>query len=215
MISISIVEDNARLRRDLTEFLKASGECEVLASYPTAEAALASLARELPDVILMDLNLPGASGKECTARIKMRWPEVQVLMLTVYEDMDAIFGALQAGASGYLLKRTHPDELLRSIQEVHAGGAPMTSQVARKLIESFQKPPDFPVPEESDLAALTPREQETLALIARGFACKKVADYMSVTVHTVRAHLKHVYEKLHVRSRTEAVLKWLGDRPAA
>jgi DNA-binding NarL/FixJ family response regulator len=215
MISISIVEDNASLRRDLADLLQSSGECRVIASYASAEAALANLAAELPDVILMDLNLPGASGVECTARIKARWPGVHVLMLTVYEETDAIFGALQAGASGYLLKRTHPDELLRAIQDVHSGGAPMSSQIARKVIESFQRIPTSPIPQEADLAALTPREQETLAFLARGFVPKEVAEHMEVTVHTIRAHLKHIYEKLHVRSRTEAVLKWLGERTAA
>jgi DNA-binding NarL/FixJ family response regulator len=215
MISISIVEDNARLRRELADLLRASGQCQVVATYASAEAALANLEKELPSVILMDLNLPGANGAECTARIKARWPNVQVLMLTVYEDTDAIFSALQAGASGYLLKRTHPDELLRAIEEVDAGGAPMTSQIARKVIESFKRSPASPMPQETDLAALTPREQEILALLARGFVPKEVADQLSVSVHTVRVHLKHIYEKLHVRSRTEAVLKWLGERPAA
>lgn len=211
MISISIVEDNARLRRDLAGILQTSGECQVVATYASAELALANLAQELPAVILMDLNLPGANGVECTARVKARWPEVQVLMLTVYEDTDAIFGALQAGASGYLLKRTHPDELLRAIREVSDGGAPMSSQIARKVIESFQRTPATPIAQEADLAALTPREQETLGFLSRGFVPKEVAAQMGVSVHTVRVHLKHIYEKLHVRSRTEAVLKWLGE----
>lgn len=215
MISISIVEDNARLRRDLSELLQTSGECRVVASYASAEQALSRLAGELPEVILMDLNLPGASGVECTARIKARWPQLHVLILTVYEDTGAIFSALQAGASGYLLKRVHPDELIRAIKEVDAGGAPMTTEIARKVVASFQKAPASSTSVDAELVTLTHREQETLGLLARGFVPKEVADQLGVSVHTVRVHLKHIYEKLHVRSRTEAVLKWLGEKSAA
>ena len=215
MISISIVEDNARLRRDLCELLTASGECRVVGAYASAEQALARIGRELPEVVLMDLNLPGANGVECTARIKARWPQVHVLMLTVYEDTDAIFSALQAGAIGYLLKRTHPDDLLKALHDVDAGGAPMTSEIARKVVASFQKPAASPAPADEKLESLTPREHETLALIARGFVPKEVADKLSVSVHTVRAHLKRIYEKLHVRSRTEAVLAWLRENKPA
>lgn len=212
MTSISIVEDNARLRRDLSALLEASGECRILGTYASAEQALARLPQDPPEVVLMDLNLSGANGAECTAWLKARCPEVQVLMLTVYEDTDAIFSALQAGANGYLLKRAHPDELLRAIQEVKAGGAPMSSEIARKVVASFQKPPLSPVPGSRDLEVLTPREQETLDYLSRGFVAKEVADRMGVSVHTIRVHLKHIYEKLHVRSRTEAVLKWLGEK---
>ncbi len=210
MISVAIVEDNARLRRDLSALLEASGECRVLATYSTAEQALARLPLDPPEVVLMDLNLPGANGAECTARLKVRCPGVQVLMLTVYEDTDAIFSALQAGANGYLLKRAHPDELLRAIQEVKAGGAPMTGEIARKVVASFQKPPTGGAGRE--IETLTPREQEALTYLSRGYVAKEVADLLGVSVHTIRVHLKHIYEKLHVRSRTEAVLKWLGEK---
>lgn len=212
MTSIAIVEDNARLRRDLSALLEASGECQVLGTYSSAEQALAHLPLEPPEVVLMDLNLPGANGAECTARLRARCPEIQVLMLTVYEDTDAIFSALQAGANGYLLKRAHPDELLRAIQEVKTGGAPMSSEIARKVVASFQKPPLGSAPVSRELAVLTQREQETLDYLSRGFVAKEVAERLGVSVHTIRVHLKHIYEKLHVRSRTEAVLKWLGEK---
>ncbi|HEX2750200.1 MAG TPA: response regulator transcription factor [Verrucomicrobiales bacterium] len=212
MTSVSIVEDNARLRRDLSALVEASGECRVLAAYSSAEQAMGDLPLNPPEVVLMDLNLPGANGAQCTAWLKTRCPDVQVLMLTVYEDTDAIFSALQAGANGYLLKRAHPDELLRAIQEVKAGGAPMSSEIARKVVASFQKPPVVSLPPGKDLAALTPREQETLDYLSRGFVAKEVADHLGVSVHTIRVHLKHIYEKLHVRSRTEAVLRWIGEK---
>ena len=214
MTSVSIVEDNSRLRRAITAVLTMSGKCGVVATYASAEAALARLSRdEVPEVILMDLNLPGADGTQCTAQIKALHPEVQVLILTVYEDTDAIFGALQAGASGYILKRAHPDELLQAIQDVKTGGSPMTSEIARKVVKSFQKLHPDPRPAAANLG-LTSREQETLNHLARGFVAKEIADRMGVSVNTIRFNLKHIYEKLHVHSQTEAVIKFLGKPPA-
>jgi DNA-binding NarL/FixJ family response regulator len=159
----------------------------------------------------MDILLPNMSGIECTARIKPLLPGVCVIMLTVYEDNDRIFKALQAGACGYLLKRTRPEQLIQAIKDVQQGGAPMTSEIARRVVEAFQHPP--PAPEER--IELSRREKEVLELVSRGYGNKEVADQLSITLETVRYHLKQVYEKLHVHSRTEAVLKYLGVESAS
>ena len=172
--------------------------------YDTAEAALRQLPAlppELhPDVVLMDINLPGISGIECTARLKKIMPSVQILMVTVYADYDHIFEALKMGASGYLLKSVEPDELLAAISDIMRGGAPMTGQIARKVIEVFRNSPSKILAE----ARLTPREEEVLALVARGYLNKEVAAKLGTSVETVRVHLRNIYEKLHVHTRTEA-----------
>lgn len=159
----------------------------------------------LPDVVLMDIHLPNMSGVECTARLRQLAPSLQILMLTVYEDSETIFKALKAGASGYLLKRTAPAQILEAIADVHRGGAPMTSEIARKVVQSFRAPEPSPPGTEP----LTRREEEILELLARGYASKEIAEALSISFDTVRTHLRHIYEKLHVRSRTEAVIKYL------
>jgi DNA-binding NarL/FixJ family response regulator len=155
----------------------------------------------------MDIHLPGASGIECTARLKQILPDLQVIMLTVYEDSESIFNALKAGACGYLLKRSTPAEILEAIGNVRAGGAPMTSEIARKVVAAFHKP----APDKTESAILSSREQQILELLSQGRLSKEIADHLNISFHTVRVHLKHIYEKLHVRSRAEAAFKFMAQ----
>lgn len=185
--------------------INASAGFRCAGTYASGEEALKEIPLIQPDVVLMDINLPGISGIECTARLKQRLPRVQILVVTVHADNDRVFSALQAGASGYLLKRTGATELLEAIQDVTRGGVPMTGEIARKVIASFRRP--APVPMED--ARLTPREQDILVLLTQGYANKEIADRLAVSFDTVRTHLCHIYEKLHVRSRTEAATKYL------
>ena len=163
-----------------------------------------------PNVVLMDIHLPRQSGIECTARLRHELPDTQVIILTVYKNIETIFEALKAGACGYLLKRSKESEILEAIAEVRAGGAPMTSEIARMLVRSFREPTSAKVPE----TALSTRETEILAQLAEGLANKEIASKLSISVSTVRSHLLHIYEKLHVRGRTEATAKFLRSRPA-
>lgn len=206
-ITVSIVEDSRGTRETLTELLKRSPDLLFLGAYPDGEHAMRELPMKLPDVVLMDINLPGMSGIECVARLKEKSPKTQVLMLTTYEEGDLIFESLRAGANGYLLKNMPPTELLHAVEQVHAGGSPMSMHIARKVVNHFQqiKKPS------SDMEKLTKREQEILALLAKGFLYKEIADQLGISLSTVRAHLHTVYEKLHVQSRTEAVVKYLGE----
>ena len=201
---VAVVEDNATYRRFLVDLINGTAGCRCVAACGTAEEGLAKIPAQPPDVVLMDIHLPGASGIVCTARLRDLAPKTQVLMLTVYRDIKMIFLALQAGACGYLLKRTSGQEILDAIAEVRAGGAPMTSEIARLVVRSFQSPLDPP----PETAALSPREQEILALLADGLSNKEIAARLTISFFTVRAHLMHIYEKLHVRSRTEAAAKF-------
>ncbi|MGH7939499.1 MAG: response regulator [Limisphaerales bacterium] len=209
MNTVAIVEDNAVMRNTFRQWIDASTEFRCVFACATAEEALAEIPRLKPDVILMDVHLPGESGIACTAQLKEKLPGVQVIIVTVYRDHDLIFQALQAGACGYLLKRSSPRELLKAIGEVLSGGAPMTSEIARLLVEAFQKKPAAPLGGD----ALTQRESEILALLAEGLSNKEIADRVKISYDTVRAHLRHIYEKLHVRGRTEAVRKYLTPSP--
>ena len=205
-IKVSIVEDNRGTRESLKELLGRSHGLRCVGVHPNGEVALEKIPQENPDVVLMDINLPGMSGIECVTRLKDKMPKMQVLMLTTYEESDLIFDSLRGGASGYLLKNMPPQELLQAVEQVHGGGAPMSMQVARKLVAHFQqiKKPS------SDVEKLTKREYEILGLLAKGFLYKEIADQLGISLSTVRAHLHTVYEKLHVQSRTEAVVKFLG-----
>ena len=207
-ISVSIVEDSRGTRESLSELLKRSPGLRCVAAYANGEQALRELPGQIPDVVLMDINLPGMSGIECVARLKEKTPKTQVLMLTTYEEGDLIFESLRAGASGYWLKNMPPSELVHAVEQVHAGGSPMSMHIARKVVSHFQriKKPS------SEMETLTKREQEILALLAKGFLYKEIADQLGISLSTVRAHLHTVYEKLHVQSRTEAVVKYLGER---
>lgn len=211
-IGVAIVEDSRTIRESLQRMIsEAAGlRCDWAAS--SGEQALVEAARQRPDVILMDIHLPNMSGIECTSRIKQSFPDTEIIMLTVYEDNDKIFKALQAGACGYLLKRTPPERLLQAVREVKQGGAPMTSEIARRLVETFRHPPNTKAGSYGGVS-LTQREREVLNLISRGYANKEVADQLSITVETIRYHLKNVYDKFHVHSRTEAVVKFLGMEP--
>jgi DNA-binding NarL/FixJ family response regulator len=205
-VRVALVEDDARIRQGLATLIGASPGFQCVADFSNGEEALTRLPPLAPHVVLMDINLPGMSGIECIRQLKKVLPSAQLVMLTVFEDHERIFQSLAAGASGYLLKSTPPARLLEAILEVHQGGAPMSAQIARSVVEAFQKPaPTEPAPNN-----LTPREQEILALLAKGFLYKEIADQLRLSVETVRTHLRNIYEKLHVRTRTEAVMKIYG-----
>lgn len=207
-ISVAIVEDDRAVRASLAGILERAADCRCVGAYGSAEEALRELPPLRPDVVLMDINLPGASGIECTTRLKVQLPAMQVIMLTVYEDTTSIFSALKAGACGYLLKRSSPGEILEALTTVQNGGAPMTSEIARKIVMTFQTP----APSAGAAATLSAREQEILDLLSQGKVSKEIADRLAISYHTVRVHTKHIYEKLHVRSRAEAVLKFMADK---
>lgn len=205
MISVSIVDDEKRLCQSIATFLNGSPGYRCVSIYGSAEAALQHLPGDQPDVVLMDINMAGMDGIECVRRLKVLTPQIQIVMLTVYEDTEQIFKALAAGATGYLLKRHEPDELLQAIRDVHAGGSPMSNSIARKVVASFQKADQ--AGEKQNL--LTSREQLVLDCLAQGLAYKQIGDQLGISINTIRTHLRHIYEKLHVQSRTEAVAKYL------
>jgi DNA-binding NarL/FixJ family response regulator len=206
-ISVSIVEDDSDVRATLAKLIHGSPGYRCVSQHGSAEAALQEIPRVKPDVVLMDINLPGINGVECVRRLKPLLPATQIIMLTVYQNTENIFNALAAGATGYLLKQTPPPELLAAIQSVHAGGSPMSSHIARKIVQSFQQLP----PAATGAQNLSPREAEVLDLLSKGYLYKEIADTMQVTYATVHTHIRHIYEKLHVHSRTEAVAKHLGQ----
>jgi len=205
MISVSIVDDEKDLRESIATFVNGSPGFRCVSAYSSARAALQGLPADAPDVVLMDINMPGMTGIECVAQLKTAMPAIQIVMLTVYEDTDKIFKALSAGASGYLLKRLTPDKLLEAIRDVHAGGSAMSSSIARKVVASFQKTS----PPGQKHAHLSPREEMVLDLLAKGFTYKLIADQLGISIDTIRTYLRRIYEKLHVQSRTEAVAKYL------
>lgn len=211
MTKIAIVEDNKVIRESLMEFVQADPECRCVCACATAEEALKIIPKHEPEIILMDIQLPNMSGIDCLPQIKQLLPSAQVIMVTVYEDTERIFKALRMGACGYLLKRCAPEELIAAIREVRQGGAPMSREIARKVIASFQEP----VKAAAEVEELSPRELEILELVAGGFPNKVIADRLGLTDGTVRWHLRHVYHKLHVRSRTEAALKFRSVKPSA
>jgi DNA-binding NarL/FixJ family response regulator len=204
MTKIAIVEDNRTIRESLAEFVQSDPENQCVGACATAEEAVKVIPKLQPDIILMDIQLPNQSGIECCAQLKQLLPAAQIIMVTVYEDTERIFKALRAGACGYLLKRCTPEELLSAIREVKLGGAPMSREIARKVIFSFQEP----LAAAAEVEDLSPREREILELVAEGYPNKQIAGRMGVTDGTVRWHLRHVYHKLHVRSRTKAALKY-------
>jgi DNA-binding NarL/FixJ family response regulator len=204
MTTIAIVEDNAGLAAGLRRIVERIPDCQCVGVWRTGEEALAKAPAFRPDVILMDIHMPGISGIETTARLKAQLPELQVIMVTVYADHDKIFDALKAGACGYLLKCSTPQEVRQAIVDVRKGGAPMSPEIARRVVEAFHRP----LPKEGEEAKLSRRETELLEFLAEGLANKEIADKMSLSVETVRHYLKRIYDKLHVRSRTEAALKY-------
>ncbi len=205
-ITVSIVEDNDQLRGTLARVIGRADGFQCLGQHPTAEAALEALPGEKPQVVLMDINLPGMSGVDCVRKLKALLPETQVMMLTAYEDTENIFNSLAAGASGYLLKRTSSAELLEAIRDVSRGGSPMTAHIARKVVQSFQRPAG---PSAQPTEDLSPREKEVLDCLAQGFLYKEIADKLGISYETVHTYIRRIYEKLQVRTRTEAVAKFL------
>ena len=204
---VALVEDSAQMRRNLERMLRRAAGLRCVCACGSAEEALEQIPPAQPEVVLMDINLPGASGIDCTARLKLQVPALQVIMLTVYEDTNSIFSALKAGACGYLLKSSSPSQILDAITTIRNGGAPMTSEIARKIVLTFQSPP----PTAAATATLSARELEILELLSQGKVSKEIADRLSISYHTVRVHLKHIYEKLHVRSQAEAMVKYMAE----
>ena len=210
-VKVSIVEDDRITREGLAALVRKSPDLQLVETYPDGEAAIRGVAHDPPDVVVMDLNLTapgsgGLNGTDCVAALKAAHGRLQVIMLTVYDDADRIFESLRAGASGYILKRTPPEEIVAAIKEVHAGGAPMSMQIARRVVDSFRRA--ALVPEE--FQSLTPREREILSLLAEGGLYKEIARKLGISTSTVRVHLHSIYAKLHVQTRTQAVLKYLG-----
>jgi DNA-binding NarL/FixJ family response regulator len=209
MNTVAIVEDNPTIRNTFRHWIDAASEFRCVCTCASAEEALVEIPHLKPDVVLMDIHLPGQTGIACTALLKEKLPGVQVIIVTVYRNHELIFQALEAGACGYLLKRSSPEEILKAISEVRSGGAPMTGEIARMLVEAFQKKPGT-----SASDGLTQREEEILGFLAEGLSNKEIADRVKISYDTVRAHLRHIYEKLHVRGRTEAVKKYLTSPKA-
>ncbi len=207
-ISVSIVEDNDQLRGTLAKVIGRTPGCRFASDYGSAEDALADLPKVKPDVVLMDINLPGMNGVECVRQLKTLAPGIQVMMLTVYEDTENIFNALAAGASGYMLKRTPAKELIEAIHEVKRGGSPMTTHIARKVVQSFQKSTGQQRAAD-ELSELSEREQQVLDLLAQGLIYTEIADKLEISYETVHTYIRRIYEKLQVRTRTEAVAKFL------
>jgi len=208
MIPVAIVEDDVGTRRSLELLLSETPGFRCVCACGSGEEALRLIPRTKPEVVLMDIHLPNLSGIECTAKLKQLLPALQVIMITMYADTDKVFSALRAGASGYLLKRSLPEKILEAIKDVSQGGAPMTSEIARKVVEAFNHPP----PAEAGEEGLTRREQEILELLCRGFANKEIAESLNISFETVRWHNRQIYHKLHVRSRTEAATRFLKGR---
>src|ERR1043166_4031276 len=202
--SVSIVEDDQKTREALATLLCGSEDIRYLNAYSSGEEAVRRIPAQKPDVVLVDINLPGMSGIECVARLSALVPGVRILILTTYDERDLIFEALRAGADGYLLKKSGYDELVGAIEELNAGGAPMSMPVARQIVQHFRRIEAAA----QEIEKLSEREAETLALLAQGYLYKEIADKMNISVNTVRCYLQRIYEKLHVRSRTEAVAKY-------
>lgn len=203
-ISVSIIEDDESVRKILADWVARAKGLRYASQHPDAEDAFQKLPAQQPDVVLMDINLPGVNGIQGVRRLKAVLPHAQFLMLTVYEDSDHIFEALAAGASGYLLKRTGRAELLAAIKQVHEGGSPMTSYIARKVVQAFQRHQS----EHPTVNELSPREWEILDLLSRGYSYKEISNALEISVPTVNTHIHRTYEKLHVRSRGEAVARF-------
>lgn len=205
MTKVAIVEDNPDISLSLTEWINSAPDHQCVCACTNSKAALIAIPRFRPDVVLMDIRLPGESGIACTSRLKSLLPDLLVIVLTVYRDRDLLFQALKAGASGYLLKRSTPDEVLNAIAEVRSGGAPMTREIARMVVETFQRP----AAGDDSSTELSEREMNILTLVSKGLGNKEIGSKLNISYYTVRAHLRRIYEKLHVRCRAEAVAKLL------
>jgi DNA-binding NarL/FixJ family response regulator len=210
MIKVGIVEDNKTVREGFETLLNRTPGFQCVCTSGTVAEALKKIPKAQPDVVLMDIQLPDSNGVECTAKIKEMMPAVHIVIVTVYEDSEMIFRALRAGACGYLLKRAQPEKVIAAIQEAHEGGVPMTPEIARKVIGQFR----HQATEAQQVESLSDREREVLEMVMHGLGNKAIADRMGVTVAAVKWHLQHIYEKLHVHSRTEAALKFQHRKPS-
>lgn len=204
-ITIAIVEDSSVYRRKLEEFVNSTEDIRCVCACGNGASALTNIPPLAPQIVLMDMQLPDYTGIECIARLSRVLPKTQFLVFTVHADDDQIFKALEAGASGYVLKRSSPDDILTAVRDLFRGGAPMSSEIARKVVQFFRRSP-----EAKPQLELSPRQHEILQLLAQGYVTKEIADRMNLTVETVRSYLKLIYHKLSVRSRTEAVIKYFG-----
>ncbi len=204
-ILVAIVEDEAEIRNGVAEFINASEDFVCAGCYKNGEEAFREIPKRHIDVVLMDIKMPKMDGIECIRRLKEWNPTLQIMMLTVFEDEEKIFDSLKAGADGYLLKTTQPEKLLEAIRELYLGGSPMSGSIARKVIGTFQTLPQA----KDETEELSAREKEILKYCAKGYMYKEIAEALSISVETVRTHFHHIYEKLHVRSRSEAIIKYL------
>ena len=201
-IKVSVVEDIPELRNGLVSLLQWDDRFEAVSAHCDAESAIDHILAMQPDIVVMDINLPGMNGIECIRKIKKDCPHTQFIMFTVYEDNDHLFDALEAGANGYILKKASQQKILDSLEELHNGGAPMSTSIARKVINRFKKP------ETNDFLNITEREKEILTLLGKGLLYKEISEQLHITTGTVKQHLHKIYEKLHVQNRTEAILKF-------
>lgn len=207
-IRVSIVDDDEGVRRSLSELIAGQPDFECLSTHRHGRSACTEIPRLRPDVVLMDINLGAMDGIECVARLKAALPELQIIMVTVYEDAEKIYPALEAGASGYLLKRTSGEELFEAIRQVQRGESPMSGPIARKVVQFFQSKGRTT----GLLDQLSPKEHQVLERLARGFLYKEIAHEMQITLETVRTHIRSIYQKLQVNTKTDAVLKYLGKK---
>jgi DNA-binding NarL/FixJ family response regulator len=201
--SVVVVEDDRTLRQQIVDILGTASDIRCIGAFASAEEALKSIPMKAPDVVLMDIKLPGMSGIDCVAKLKRMLPSLQIIMVTIFEDSERIFRALKAGASGYLVKSRPPEQLLEAIRDVHSGGSPMSSHIARKVVQHFHLLD--PSPKEAE--NLSPREEQVLDLLASGFIYKEIGDKLNISVETVRTYVKNICNKMHVRNRLEAVAK--------
>lgn len=209
-ITVAVVEDSEKLQRGLAALLNDTSDLQFQNAWGDAEEALQRLPEEPPDIVIMDIRLPGMSGIDCVERLSALLPKTRILMFTAYEDSEEIFRSLSAGAHGYLVKSTPPEQLVDAIREVAAGGSPISGSVARKMVDFFRSRPATP----DDTSSLAPREREVLKLLADGCPYKEIASAMKVSLGTIRTYIERIYEKLHVHSRTEAVMKFMGHPPS-
>lgn len=207
-IKLAIVEDLEEVLDGLTAFINRDEGIQLVGTYRTAEAAVLELPIVQPDIVIMDINLPGMTGIECMKKLKQTGIQTQFMMFTVYENNDQVFEALKAGASSYLLKKTHPLQIIEAVKELYNGGSPMSASIARKLVTVFQEK----TPANNESSVLTPREKTVLELLAKGMLYKEIAEELSISFHTVRQHICNIYEKLHVQNKTEAINKVYGNR---
>jgi DNA-binding NarL/FixJ family response regulator len=201
---VAVVEDNQGLRQQLVQILNSAPDIRCVGAFSSAEEALKEIPARKPDVVLMDIKLPGMSGIECVVELKTIMPALQIIMVTVYEDSERLFRALKAGANGYLVKSSPPKQLLEAVRDVYSGGSPMSSHIARKVVQHFH----LLGPSSAEAENLSPREQQVLALLASGFIYKEIGDKLKIGVETVRTHVKSICQKMHVRNRLEAVARW-------